>query len=157
MALSAPPTPLVIAMTQGSGDAFVQGSVLTGLSGRQAYNLRALFFEFVPAAWTFANGQDLSLAVTRRSKTAMPTLTDPDVIWMRKFRAVMVTSGAIFFQQADSYVFPQEEVPIVEDTLYAQMDSTSLTNAWSSIIRLDVELDTISDIDRLNLITRSLS
>lgn len=159
MALAAALTPLVISLTQGSADAFVQGSVLTGLSGRSAYNVRAAFVEFPNAAALAAAigaDQEISVSVTRRSKTAIATMADSDTLFAWKFAFSLVTSGFIMIPLVHS-VFPAIEVPIVEETLYAQLDSSGTAISNLAVVRLDVELDTMSDIDRLNLIARSLT
>ena len=157
MALTVPPTPLVIALTQGGADAFVQGSVLTGLSGRQAYSLKGIAFEMT-SAFSAVTLTEYEVAVTRRSKAAMPLTSDSDVIVKLRFQ--QLTAGAAYFMIRDKapiYWKPEFEVPIVEETIYAQLDSAASAIVNSFIVRLDVELDTMSDIDRLNLITRSLT
>lgn len=159
MALSASVTPLVISMTQGGADAFVQGSVLTGLSGRQAYNAKAVALSIPSASLVAVNAATLwswYVTLTRRSKTAQPEISDNDVIFRWSLASQFTTSGA-FTWAGDYYqVFPLDQ-PIVEETIYAQLDSDGVGTAFSAIVRIDVELDTISDIDRLNLITRSLT
>jgi len=158
LALKPATTPLVISLTQGGADAFVQGSVLTGLSGRQAYNVRAFTLE-LPGSQLLAVSADseLQVAITRRSKSAMPLISDSDVLFKWSFANALTTSGEVFFPCVHVYV-PDLEVPIVEETLYAQLDSTTLAMTLANVIvRMDVELDTMSDIDRLNLIARSLS
>jgi len=158
MALNSATTPLVISATQGSADAFVQGSVITGLSGRQAYNLKQIAFELTTtqvSGWTATNAW-VEACVSRRSKTAMPNLSDNDVIYKWAFQFMIATSGGAIFPRTHVYVFPLE-VPLVEETLYLVLDSTSTAVVQSCVARLEVELDTISDIDRLNLITRSLT
>lgn len=159
MALKAATTPLVISLTEGSADAFVQGSVLTGLSGRQAYNVRAFYLEF-PTPQTLAGNlsadSSIEVTITRRSKTAIPNLTDSDVLHKWSFINSLTTSGEVFFEATRLYM-PDLEVPVVEETLYAQLDSSAIGVALVAIVRMDVEIDTMSDIDRLNLITRSLT
>lgn len=158
MALDAATTPLAIALTQGSADAFVQGSVLTGLTGRQAYNVKAIMIEFLSSSglYTVAADSEVSVAITRRSKTSMPNLADSDVLYKRIFNFALVTSGVAYFNGVEIYV-PQIEMPLVEETIYAQLDSTGTTLTLAAVVRLEVELDTMSDIDRLNLIARSLT
>lgn len=157
MALKASLTPLVITLTQGSNDAFVQGSVLTGLTGRQAYNLKQITMEFTNIEGaSLVNVSSVELAITRRSKTAIPNMSDSDVIAKYKFGFRLTTSGAVL--QPSIIVLPmQVETPIVEETVYAQLDSTLMGITLVAVARLEVEIDTMSDIDRLNLITRSLT
>jgi len=156
MALQAATTPLIITLTQGSADAFVQGSVLTGLSGRQAYNVKAIFIELPVALNAISADNSLQVSITRRSKTAIATIADSDTIFARSISKDFATSGSTILECMSVYV-PTQEIPIVEETLYAQLDSTSTTLSNTVIVRLEVEIDTMSDIDRLNLIARSLS
>lgn len=157
MTLKAATTPLVISMTNGAADAFVQGSVITGLSGRQAYNVIAVYFEFVFGAWgTPVDADNYELAISRRSKSAMPNISDSDVIWKTANRYWQAVDGSGWRTVSGQYNFDRE-VPIVEETIYAQFDSAGSAVVSTAIVRLEVELDTMSDIDRLNLITRSLS
>jgi hypothetical protein len=159
MALNAALTPLVISLLQASADAFVQSSVLTGLTGRNAYNVRSIYVEFPNAAAissAISADQEISVAITRRSKTSMPNLSDSDVIHKVSFAAALVTSGFIWIPLVNIYT-PPLEVPLVEETIYACLDSTGTAILNLAVVRLDVELDTMSDIDRLNLITRSLT
>jgi len=156
MALKAATTPLIITLTQGSADAFVQGSVLTGLSGRQAYNVRAILIELPVALNAISADNSLQVSITRRSKTAIATLADSDTIFARAVSKDFATSGSTLLDAVSVYV-PDLEIPIVEETIYAQLDSTSTTLTNTVIVRMEVELDSMSDIDRLNLIARSLS
>lgn len=154
MALKTPTSPLIIAATQGSADAFAQGSCATGLTGRLAYNLKGIAFEFT-AKRNFVNQSRLQLRLTRRSKAALPNISDTDVIWAWDEVAAYVTSGGAFGVQCGYFTFPLD-MPIVEEFLYLQIDSDLTAVSNGVIVRLDVEQDTISDVDRLNLIARSL-
>lgn len=158
MALSASLTPLIISLTQGGADAFVQSSVQTGLTGRQAYNVKAFMVDFTNIATQagIAADHSIEVSITRRSKTAIATLADSDVLFRYAFAVEFTTSGVAYIPGVIIYV-PQLEVPIVEETIYAQLDSTGSTLTNTAVVRMDVELDTMSDIDRLNLITRSLT
>lgn len=158
MALKAATTPLAFALTQGSADAFVQASVLTGLSGNTAYNVRQVFSELTNSAAISGTNVDAvwEMAITRRSKAAMPNLADTDVIWKRSLAVLYTTSGHVLVPLTEVWT-PQLEVPIVEDTLYAQLDSNGSGLSNAAVVRLEVELDTMRDIDRLNLIARSLT
>jgi hypothetical protein len=158
MALKAAATPLVISLVQGSADAFVQGSVLTGLTGNQAYALLGVAKEILNAAtlMTAAADFEISMALTRRSKAAMPNISDSDVIWKSVLAFNFTTSGVTELTLTE-YWKPDLEIPIVEETIYAQLDSTGTGAVQSAILRMDVEVDTMSPIDRLNLITRSLT
>lgn len=155
MALAVPPSALVITCLQGSADAFVQGSVLTGLSGRIAYRLAGVAWELTTNVAN-VTASELSFCISRRSKTAMPLISDADVIIKFGWQANFATSGMMNTDR-NGYWIPPFDVPIVEETLYGILDSTATTVANNLIFRLDVTTDTMSDIDRLNLITRSLT
>lgn len=152
--LKAPPSPLVMTLTQGAADAFVQSSLSTGLSGKQAFRLVGYWFQFTGNYGT-TNLSEVSFALTRRSKTAVPLASDTDVIDLFGWQALFATSG-LLIRDRIFYRRMEVDTPIVEDTIYAQLDSTSTGNTNSCVVRLDVELDSMSEIDRLNLITRSL-
>lgn len=159
MALKTPSSPLLIGLTQGGADAFVQGSALTGLQARQAYRLDGVALSLSKATLTLLAGTanyDWRVTLTRRSKAALPEISDVDVIASFSLVNHMTTSGALAFS-GDIYWKPDNEIPLVEDTIYAQLDSDNVGSAMTMIVRLDVTLDTISDIDRLNLIARSLA
>lgn len=159
MALKAATFPLTISATQGAADAFVQGSVLTGLTGRQAYNIRTLELEIATANSFAVDQSEIEVSLSRRSKTAIPTIADPDVIWRWRYQAR--AAGAAYltvYTKVFSVIFPVDfELPVVEETLYMQLDSTLSGFTNTAIVRMGVELDTMSDIDRLNLIARSLT
>lgn len=156
MALKIDAYPIILSATQGSADAFKEGSVSTGLTGRQAYNLKSVAIQLVTDAKYTGSWTRYQVALSRRSKTSFPTLADPDVIYMLDFGGSYITSGAFGIAQSWVYNFPRD-VPIVEETLYLEFDSANTAVASTLILRGEVELDTISDVDRLNLITRSLS
>jgi len=155
MALKASSSPLVITLTQGSADAFVQGSVLTGLTGNQAYRLLGVAWEMT-SSLTTTNAAEYQVALSRRSKASQPLTSDTDVLWVLRWQNLFTTSGEVM-RDKSGYWKPDNEVPIVEETIYAELDSNATSTANTFIIRLDVELDTMSPIDRLNLITRSLT
>lgn len=157
MALKLPPSPLIISLVQGGADAFVQGSVVTGLGARQAYALKGVGIQLlsnIPAT----EAANIQVAITRRSKTAMPNVSDPDVLHYFEIHARSL-SAVGFAANMSRYIYQLApfNIPLVEDPIYACLDSAATTIVNSVIVRLDVELDSISDIDRLNLIARSLS
>ncbi len=82
--------------------------------------------------------------------------SDTDILWVLRWQNLFTTSGEVM-RDKSGYWKPDNEVPIVEETIYAQLDSGSTSTANTFILRLDVELDTMAPIDRLNLITRSLT
>jgi hypothetical protein len=148
---------LTASATQGSADAFVQAEMATALSGigNVAYRVREVLFEFS----SIINGvsSDIAACIARRSKAAMPNVTDRDVlvkIWMQvKF----TTSGAQNQHQVQRLTFTEDdELLVVEDPLYLVVDSAS--TALSNVVyaRIGYERVSISALDRLSLLTQSL-
>lgn len=145
---------LVGTATQGSADAFVSASVATALSGQtsRAFRVNFINFEFTnrPAA-----GSDFEVALVRRDKTAMPTSYDVDVICKYRQLYALTTSGAIMIDRTWQFT-PTGDLLIVEDPIYLMIDSTSTSVSNNVVISLDYELVTISEVDRLTLLTQSL-
>ncbi len=73
---------LLASVTQGSADAFAEASVATALQGLNnvAFRVREIFFEAPPGAIRAINVLGFEASITRRTKTAMPTVNDRDVI-----------------------------------------------------------------------------
>jgi len=75
---------VVGSVTQGSADAFAEAEIATALSGQtsRAFRVREIMVEF-PAFTTTASSIELTL--TRRSMSAIPLITDRNVIarWKR--------------------------------------------------------------------------
>jgi len=148
---------LYASATQGGADAFVQAELATALTGqtRNAYRVQEITLELAQRI-VAVNASDLSVAITRRSKAAMPNITDVDVI--RKFTWAVGVAGASGAVAEETIVVwtPPAQVLIVEDPLYIQLDSTSTALTNTAIIRIEYEVVNISDIDRLTLLTQSL-
>lgn len=148
--------------TQGAADAFVQANIATALAGisGQAFKVNEITFDILPAATNHfpaavAALQVLEMCVSRRSKTAMPTLADADVIVKRRWGGLGAATGFNRFDMISSWA-PTGLVRIVEDPLYLILDSAGTTVAWTVVVSIDYEVVRISDIDRLTLLTASL-
>jgi hypothetical protein len=155
---------LTATVTQGGADAFAQAEMATALTGIKgtAYQVLELSLEFIlPALSNFpvqaAAAQRLDVCITRRTKSAMPNISDVDVIHKFSWSAIYQTAAgwSPIFNPVSLWV-PQGEVLVVEDPLYLQIDSTATTGTWSAVVNLEYEVKKISDIDRLSLLTLSL-
>ena len=155
---------LTATVLQGGADAFAQAELATALQGVKgtAYKVNMLRYEFIlPAVAPFPAGvialQDLELCLTRRTKAAMPNISDVDVIhkwaWAAQY-TTLVGAGPVF--SCVGFFVPQSEILIVEDPLFIQIDSTATTLTYSAVIDIDYDAVKISDIDRLSLLTLSL-
>lgn len=149
---------LVGSVTQGGNDAFAQAEIATALTGAGniAFRVRELLFE-VPAVMAGANS-NIELCLTRRSKTAMPVITDRDVI--AKFKRQVIIAGAAFAATAENVMrltfTEDDELLIVEDPVYLQIDSNAMVLTQTGYCRIGYERATISAVDRLTLLTQSL-
>lgn len=155
---------LTATVTQGGADAFAQAEMATALTGIKgtAYLINAIRYELIlPAVPVFplnvAALQDISLALTRRTKAAMPNISDVDVIHKWKYTGTWTTlvGSVAAFKAADVFE-PKGEILVVEDPLFLQIDSTGSGAIWSAVVDVDYEVKKISDIDRLSLLTLSL-
>lgn len=154
-------------ITEGAADAFVNTAMATALNGitRTAYRLLELTAEMVvPALPMFPTGaaavQDFELCLSRRTKAAMPVISDVDVI--QKFVrashfATAVGYGPVFDPVLKWTPPAASRILIVEDPLYLQLDSTATGQALSFVVTLDYEVVSITELDRLTLLTQSLT
>lgn len=153
---------LYATLTQGGADAFVQGSISTGLTGLNttAYQLRELVIEYGVAG----SGQGVSsvtsnweIAITRKSMTAMPVITEKSVIAKFKRSMSLTTSGAVIADTVARYTWDEDNGPlIVEDPFYAQLDTAATTAVNVVEMRFGYVQVKVSEVDRLQLITNSL-
>lgn len=144
-------------VTQGGADAFAIAELATALQGitRTAFRIRELLFE-VPRQPMVASG-NIEIALCRRTKAAMPLVTDRDVVAKIKSGTEFTTSGAIYTSLIRRLTFTEDdELLIVEDPLFLAVDSNATTLTQTVYCRIGYERTNISDVDRLTLLTASL-
>ena len=147
---------LVGTATQGSADAFVQSEIATALTGlsRVAFRVREILIE---VAGPITLSSEVSVAISRRTKAAMPSVSDRDVIMKQQLVGKFSTSGLVVYPGVHRYTYDEDdEVLIVEDPLYLILDSTGTSIANVVNARIGYERASISDVDRLTLLTQSL-
>ncbi len=148
---------LIGTVTQGAADAFAIASIQTALTGqtRQAYRVLEIAVEGLRQ--NQVNGSNVELALCRRTKAAMPLISDPDVMWKHKTGAYLATSGVVWGDEVLRYQPPSDQqMIIVEDPLYLAIDSNATALTQTAVMVIEYELVTISDVDRLTLLTQSL-
>ena len=94
---------------------------------------------------------NLALALTRGSKTAMPNVNDRDVLF-KVFRVNSFTTSGATHQDLVFHFTPQTELLIVEDTIYAQIDSGSISAMVTAYISIEVHAKTITEAQRLSIL-----
>jgi hypothetical protein len=147
---------LGVSVTQGGADAFAIAAIVTGLNGQvqRGYSIDQILFNMpIPLA---AANSEVEICLSRRIKTAMPLVTDVDVIWKRKIGKNFATSGAWGFMVTDSFVPTPDSMIVVEDPLYLVVDSALTAVANTFTLAFDYHVVTISEVDRLTLLTQSL-
>jgi hypothetical protein len=95
-------------------------------------------------------------ALSRRSKTSMPNVTDRDVILKYSQRVSFTTSGMAVFPLSWFFTPNPSGILIVEDPLYLVIDSASTSVTQTIYCAIDYELVSISEVDRLSLLAATL-
>jgi len=147
---------LWVTLTQGSNDAFVQNTMATALLNTSGicFLLRELVVEW-PAP--FANGADLQLSLTRKTFAAVPALTEKSLIWSARRTLGLTTSGAALINRVERFTWNQDDnLTLVEDPLYWQLDSASTSASNVVNLRIGVVQAKITDLEKVALVAASL-
>lgn len=152
---------LTATLTQGGNDAFIQTSIATALTGqtRTVYRLASMEIEWPP----FINsaGNDAQLSLTRKSFSALATsmvLEKSMIFYRRRTNMYSTAVGNVVYSRTELVTWSDDDAPvIVEDPIYAQLDTSGTSATNVAYIRLGYWLDSITEVDRLQLIANSLS
>lgn len=146
---------LSVATVESAANTFTDGSQVTGLEGQtnRGYRILEASWEF-DAALVVASGDEINFALCRQAKTAMPLVTDVDVLY--KFSQFMISAAAYVSTNIVEWK-PTREIIIVEDPIHLVVQGTSLASALTISGEIFYEVVSISEIDRLTLLTQSLS
>lgn len=155
---------LTFTATEGSADAFVQEEIETGLQVANVTGVKTStayrIIEIVAkvTALPFVDGCYFDLTFTRQSKAATPTLADRTLIWAYSREVELATSGAFPQEQIVRWQpAPGTNVLIVENPIYVQLDSGATSLSMSTTGYILYEPVTVSEVDRLALLSQSLS
>jgi hypothetical protein len=143
---------------QGGADAFVEAEIATALSGisNVSYRVREILFELNPLALSGA-ADVIEMAIARRTKAAMPLITDRDVLVKVSAGLNLTTSGSTIYPGVHRLTFTEDDdLRVVEDPLFLLLDSASTALTSTLYARIGYERVNISAIDRLTLLTQSL-
>lgn len=152
-------------LVNAAADAFAQIEIPTGLFAvEQGFGLLLRRLDIQPVTgWSIANGSAMQFSLSRRSKTALPDITDPDCIFRWDSRVAAATAvGFAFYDHKRVYDFPGGDEAlidqlIVEDPLFAQLDSNGIGSVITINLRLQCEVIKVSELQRLALISLSQS
>lgn len=149
---------LTATVTQGSNDAFAETEIPTGLAavGNVAFRIRELVSEIPSLAAT--NAVEIEVALTRKTFAAMPSVTERTLLYKRKIRVSLTTSGTFLEECVDRVKYDADDnLLIVEDPIYLSVDSNATSASNSVRIRIGYEQIRISEVDRLQLIAQTLT
>jgi hypothetical protein len=144
-------------VTQSGADVFTQVVVNTGLLGqtKAAYRILDINWEWttvIPHTATCSR----AIQLTRRSKAVESLINDKDMLFKTKEGERITTSGA-FIQNLTGIYNPEGDILLVEDPVYVAIASSLTAVANSAVLVVNYEIITISEVDRLTLLTQSLS
>lgn len=147
-----------LAVVQGGADAFVQGSVSTGLLNRSDNNaIRIIQIDVEMPPLVIAAACELEAAWCRRSQAAMPDLDNDNVIKKWRWRNVFSSAvGSYFMDRVATWIPSAGDIIVVEDPLYFVFDSTATGGANAVRTQVFYEFVKITEVERLSLIARSL-
>lgn len=146
-------------VTQGVADGFAVAQVNTGLStlGKEGLAIKQILIEQVtniPAGITA--DMNWEWALSRTNKAAMPTIFDNDIIWKRKLEAIIATNGAYTVDSVFQFN-PQIDLTVIETALFFMIDTNLTAVVNNSVIRIDCEVVSVSDAQRIAILQNSLN
>lgn len=147
---------IVAQVVQGGADAFAIENVETLLLGERdvAYQIDQLEYEITNTA-PFSGAvaaQEISLALSRYVKTAMPSLQSSDLDVIKKWRFAQNILSAVGVEPqpvSGVWVPPGEPLLIVQDPIYWMIDSTGTGNTLTANLQITYTRVRISQQDRL--------
>lgn len=151
-----PASYMLASVVEGSADAFAETTIATGLSliGNLAYQIRGIWYTHTSLKAVDASA--IYMSITRRTKTAIATVTDPDAIWILRKNVELATSGAFATEFAGYFSFADNPTYIVEDYVYIQLDSDATTAACSATVRIEYDIVRVTDAERNALLSRTV-
>lgn len=151
---------LVGSVTQGSADAFAQGTIVTGLQaiGDIGFKLRRVSFR-VPRL--IGADSDFEVALTQKSFAAIPAFTERSLVAAIGGYMELTTSGMAFVHVAGpihTFYFDDDmDMVIATDPLYFQVDSTGTSAANTVYVRVDYQEVRLTETQRLAIMNNALT
>lgn len=146
-----------ITLTQGSADAFVQGTEPTGIDPAHGIGWELtrieLFFANTVTLEALSADNSVAWSLTRDSETAVMSLDDADCLHANGFAVPLTTSGEVFVPRL--YVWtPPPGLVIVSPNLYAQLDSTGTGLTLVATMRVYYESVKLSELEVLRMLSQ---
>lgn len=141
-------------LVQGAANAFIQGTINTGLSvtGNQGYRLDQLTIETSDNGHGGAGFSVWEWALSRASKAAMPTLADDDVLIKDKFAGKVGTDVGWIPLPGILELRPEQDIIIIEDVIYGMFKTLNLAAASTVILVLDVSPVKVTTDERIAIL-----
>lgn len=148
---------LIGSVTQGGADAFAEAEIPTGLTPATNVAFRIRFLEFFVPVLPGVDSQ-AQVALSRKSFSSFPGFSERSIIARVDRNLELVTSGIAVQDPVVRIKFDaDDDVLLVEDPIYFQIDSNNTGAANTSVVRVGYQVIRISEIDRLTLVANSLA
>ena len=144
-------------VTQGAANAYVQTSMLTGLSagGNDALLVKEIVLEVVGVAPGAAAITEMEFALTRATKAAMVVISDDDLIWKNRFSNYYAAS---FMPELGLVRFvPQVDLVLIEDTVYFSFDSSNLAALTTAYLNVLAMPATVTESEKVGILLSRLN
>lgn len=139
-------------LTQGSADAFVEGSISTGLQPADGFAFRILVVEILLAqGLPINNNPRIEWSICRDSKLAVAGLDDEECMYSDAIENRLLTSGAAQTRCLITHR-PEGGLLVVEPTIWIQMDSNNTTLSNSADFRLHYDTVKLTEVEILRLL-----
>lgn len=142
-----------IELVQGMADAFVEGNVATLIDPSRGIGWAIRFIEvaFATALSGVSADADIFWSLSRQSKGSTTDYGDDDVILADGVAVSLTTSGQMLIPQLHRYEVP-DGVLVVQDVLYAQLDSTASGLASTAYVRVWYEEVKLGELEILRVL-----
>jgi len=143
-----------VTLTQGSADAFVQGTIATGIVPADGLIQKIVRVVFQFNAQSFdgiASDCSVYWSIARDTKTAVAALSDADSILYDGLDIAFTTSGAVMVPLTYTYE-PSDGFFIAEPNIYVQLDSNATGETMTCNVRMFYEEVRASEVDILRLL-----
>mgnify|MGYP003376834333 CR=1 FL=1 len=143
-----------VSLLQGGADAFVQGTISTGIvpADGLVWQLRLIEMSFFQSNLSALSADAyVHWSISRDTKAAICDLDDADSIFIDGFHTSLTTSGQIFIPSMYQNR-PIEGTIVVEPIIYVQLDSNAIGSALDATMRVHYDLVKLTEIEILRLI-----
>lgn len=143
-------------VTQSVLNTFVQLAIPTGLSP-QSNDALLLLGAQTEVSSGGAGGARREIALSRASKTAMPTILDDDVLLKSVNTLLLITSGMVDINLATFLPLPPQALIVVESNMFLQYVTILDTAVRSASMLIYAERVELSDKEKSSILAARLN